>query len=200
MPEFPELTFEEAPHIYRLNGEQIPSVSTIMKPLSNEYYQGVNDRTLSKAAEKGTNVHNAIDNWINFGFVDIPTENRPYMDAFLQWWDVTKPEVVGTEIRMYHKIRQYAGTCDLLCYISDKLTLIDYKTSYRIVEMLYGVQLEAYKQALSSHKIEVEQKMVLHLAKDRQYKEHWFPATDPERALVFGACETLHRYTQKYRG
>lgn len=33
VPELPELTFDEASHIYRLNGDVIPSVSKLMEPL-----------------------------------------------------------------------------------------------------------------------------------------------------------------------
>lgn len=32
VPELPELTFDEASHIYRLNGDIIPSVSKLMEP------------------------------------------------------------------------------------------------------------------------------------------------------------------------
>lgn len=39
IPEFPELTFDEAGHLYHLNGVEIPSVTTVMKPLSSEVYR-----------------------------------------------------------------------------------------------------------------------------------------------------------------
>ena len=36
VPELPELTFDEASHIYRLNGDIIPSVSKLMEPLKDQ--------------------------------------------------------------------------------------------------------------------------------------------------------------------
>lgn len=40
VPELPELTFDEASHIYRLNGDIIPSVSKLMEPLKDQCYGG----------------------------------------------------------------------------------------------------------------------------------------------------------------
>ena len=77
LPEFPELVFDEEPHIYLLDGVQIPSVSNIMEPLNRAKYDGISERTLDRAAEKGTIVHNAIENFLKFDIVDIPSEHQP---------------------------------------------------------------------------------------------------------------------------
>ena len=45
VPELPELTFDEASHIYRLNGDVIPSVSKLMEPLKDQCYGGISKRT-----------------------------------------------------------------------------------------------------------------------------------------------------------
>lgn len=50
VPELPELTFDEASHIYRLNGDIIPSVSKLMEPLKDQCYGGISKRTLENAA------------------------------------------------------------------------------------------------------------------------------------------------------
>ena len=65
-PDFPELDFDERSHIYRLNGEIIPSVSAVMSPLSQFKYAGVQLGTLNTAASKGTEVHNAIEVYLNY--------------------------------------------------------------------------------------------------------------------------------------
>ena len=78
VPELPELTFDEASHIYRLNGDIIPSVSKLMEPLKDQCYGGISKRTLENAAIKGSAVHNSIENWIKFGIDDIPSEHRGY--------------------------------------------------------------------------------------------------------------------------
>lgn len=48
LPDFSELTFEEKAHRYLLNGFEIPSVTTIMRPLSDAHYKTVDDDVLSE--------------------------------------------------------------------------------------------------------------------------------------------------------
>lgn len=117
VPELPELTFDEASHIYRLNGDIIPSVSKLMEPLKDQCYGGISKRTLENAAIKGSAVHNSIENWIKFGIDDIPSEHRGYFNGFVEWWKQYKPRVFGSEVRIYHKLMRYGGTIDLLCEI-----------------------------------------------------------------------------------
>ena len=65
VPELPELTFDEASHIYRLNGDIIPSVSKLMEPLKDQCYGGTRTSALqtgrlssqqrqSKSPERGS--------------------------------------------------------------------------------------------------------------------------------------------------
>ena len=61
IPQQPGLEFEEKKHQYVLNGTQVlPSVTTLMKPLSDTLYAGIRPETLQAAAERGTEVHSAI--------------------------------------------------------------------------------------------------------------------------------------------
>ena len=195
VPEFEELVFDEKPHTYLLNGIRIPSVTNVMEPLNRARYDGISRKTLDRAAEKGTAVHNSIENYLKFGFVDIPPEHRGYLDGFLAWFEKMNPEVVGSEVKLYHKMMQYAGTIDLLCYIDGDLCLYDFKSTYSVSEMTCGVQLEAYAQALASHGIRVKRKRILHLKKNSEWKEYDFPSNDAARWRVFGACKTVYDYT-----
>lgn len=194
LPEISELDFEDKTHTYRLNGLVIPSVSSIMEPLNAEKYKGISDIALSNAADKGTIVHNSIENWIKFGIDDTPTEYRGYFEGFLEFWKKNNPQVIGSEIRTYHKLLAYGGTIDLLAYIEEALTLIDFKTTYVVSDMTCGVQLEGYAQALASHGIKVDRKMILHLAKDGKRKEIDYPVNDTNRWRVFGSLKTVYDY------
>lgn len=194
VPSFDGLTFEEGPHIYRLNGLVIPSVSEVMEPLRAVHYAGISEKTLEKAAAKGTSVHNAIENFLKFEIDDISAENYAYFEAFMDWYRYRKPELIGSEIRLYHKILRYGGTCDLLCFINSEIWLIDFKTTYEISDMTCGVQLEAYAQALASFGFKIDKKMILQLKRDATWNEHLYPASDPKRWRVFGALKTVHDY------
>ena len=91
---------------------------------------------------------------------------------------------------------RYAGTADLIAWIDGKLTLIDYKTTSKLIEMNCGVQLEAYAKALASHGINIQQKMILHLKRDGKFAEMKFQASDPRRWTVFGALKTVYDYIE----
>lgn len=199
IPHFEELTFEEKRHIYRLDENVIPSVSTIMKPLSQAMYGDVDEAVLNKAAERGTIVHNAIENHILFGVSDIPIEHDGYLRAFKQWWKDTKPEVLATERRVYHRILRYAGTVDLLALIDGKRILIDYKTSASVNRMLTGVQLEAYAKAYESHGIGCDGKAILHLKSDGKYELVPYEKNDSENWETFSALLTVYAHIKKYK-
>lgn len=165
IPEFPELTFDEDGHIYRLNGLVIPSVTTLMKPLSDDFYRTVDPEVLNRAAKRGTAIHNAVENFTEFGIRDISPQYAGYFESFLQWWELRKPEPLAMEHKVYHKILRYAGTADLLCIIDGRLTLVDYKSSAQVNTKLCAVQLEGYDRAFESHGVKVDDRMILHLSK-----------------------------------
>ncbi len=196
LPDLPELVFDDGPHIYTLNGVPIPSVTRIMEPLSQAEYGAIDSRTVDQAAHKGTIVHNAIENWLKFGIEDEDPDYAGYFRAFTEWWEEKKPEPVGSEVKTYHKLMRYAGTVDMLAYIDGELNLIDFKTTYRLIEKNCGVQLEAYAQALESHGVKVERKRILHLKKDGKWDDRQFPAKDPKRWMAFGALKNVYDYIQ----
>lgn len=197
LPSFDELSFDEETHVYRLNGREIPSVTSIMKPLSDFEYKGVQSGTLSRAANKGSAVHNAIELWIKYGVEDIPTEYSGYFDAFQQWVEHYKPDIIGSETRLYHKYLSYAGTADMTAIIDGKLTLIDYKTTYRLIDQMVSVQLEAYSRAMESHGAKFEQKAALQLKKDGTYTFHVYKMPDIEKWQVFTSLLTIWNYCHK---
>lgn len=196
--DIPELEFEDETHTYRLLGIVIPSVSAIMEPLSAAKYKGISEATLNNAANKGTAVHNSIENYIKFEIDDVPPEHRGYFEAFLEWWNKYQPKVVGSELKVYHKLLRYGGTIDMLVYIDGVLTLVDIKTTATLSDMTCGVQLEAYSQALKSLGIDVERKIILHLKKDGKYAVREYPSKDPDRWRVFGSLKCVYDYIKSY--
>ena len=54
LPFFPELRFEDKRHIYTLGGQILPSVTTVMKPLDEALYRGIDESVMQMAAERGT--------------------------------------------------------------------------------------------------------------------------------------------------
>lgn len=174
----------------------VRSMADLDDAITKAKYAGISERTLGRAADKGTAVHNSIENWIKFEIEDIPPEHIGYFNAFRAWWDEFQPEVVGSEVRICHRLMRYGGTADLVAYISDELTLVDYKSTYVISDMTCGVQLEAYAQALADMGIRVKRKKILHLKKDGTYSFRDYPANDVNRWRVFGALKTVYDYIE----
>ena len=192
------LDFDERSHTYKLNGLVIPSVTTLMNLLSKAEYDGVREGVLENAANRGTAVHNAIENYINFGIEDISEELNPYFLAFLRFLSDKQPNILATEKKVYHKFLRYAGTVDFICEIDGKVYLIDFKTTAVLMKMLTEVQLEAYKKAIESHGLRIDAKAVLHLKKDGTYR--FEPQeNDGECWGVFGALLTVNSYIKKYK-
>lgn len=198
IPEVEGLTFEDRTHTYRLDGRVLPSVTQIMAPLRAIEYEGIGETVLHRAADKGTAVHNAIENWIKFEIKDIPSENEGYFDAFMKWWQQYRPEVVGSEIRVCNRLMQYAGTIDLVAYINGELTLVDYKSTYTLSDMLCAVQIEAYSKALESMGVKVDKKCVLHLKRDGSFGYKYYESRDAKYWRVFSALKTVFDYAASH--
>lgn len=198
IPTFDEIEFDEASHTYKLNGVKIPCVSDIMEPLKNAHYSGISEVTLKKAAERGTILHNAIENWIKFGIEDVPQEYEGYFKCFLDFMTEKNPKILGSEVRMYHKLLKYSGTADLIADINGEITLIDYKSTSVISDMNCSVQLEAYAQALASHGIRIARKGILPLRKDGKSQMVEYPAKDVRSWNVFAALKTVYDYIHQF--
>ena len=199
IPELPELEFEENGHIYKLDGAVIPSVTTIMNPLSQSLYGGIDETVLNAAAERGTAVHNAIENYTLFGIDDIAPEYSGYLAACKAWYSEFSPKPIASECKVYHRILRYAGTADMLAIIDGKLILIDFKTSSSVNKMLTGVQTEAYAKAYESHGINVDGKAILHLKKNGKFSWVYYDRNDSASWDVFGALLTVFNHIEKYK-
>lgn len=197
MLELNELAFSEVGHIYYLNGVEIPSVSRIIEPISKAAYGDVDPVVLRNAANRGTLVHEAIENYNTIGVMDVRDDLKWYCDAYIKWAEKWFPKIEASETKVYHKLMRYAGTVDLLARVNDELWLVDFKTSYKAVHKNYRLQLEAYRQALGTHGVEVDRKLVLHLGKTGTYEEYEYPLADAEAWRVFTACKIIYDFTKK---
>lgn len=199
IPCFQELSFDEDRHTYKLNGFIIPSVSTIMRPLSSSYYGKVDEEVLRKAADRGTKVHAAVENFLLFGIEDIEPSLEGYFYGFKKWIMDFEPEVLGTECRVYHKTLNYAGTADFPCAINGAPTLVDFKTTASVATLLTRVQTEAYKQAFKSHGVIFERKLIVQAKKDGAYHVEEHDINDSESWRVFTELLDVYRYIKKFK-
>lgn len=165
-----ELQFDEEKHEYTLNGKIMPSVTEIMRFITDRKYEPVTESILDIAKNKGTQVHMACEVYNKTGYVGIEDEYKGYLEAYMKWVkdngiDRTKLE---SEIKLYHKVLNYAGTIDM---IYDKKSIIDIKTCHDIDTKTTSVQTSAYREMAKCNGYDaISDCYILWLSKNGDYK------------------------------
>jgi hypothetical protein len=148
---------------YRRNEKYYPSVSSILNYFpKNKFFHdwlkdvGHNSEIIAqKAAWEGTQVHNAIESFLNgheLNWID-EEGNAAYgleiwkmILKFAEFWNTYKPELIATEYHLFSDEYEFAGTADIICRLNGNIHLLDIKTSNSIHNS-YNLQLAAYAQA-----------------------------------------------------
>ncbi len=138
----PEIIFDEATHTYLVDGQEVPSVTTILKPLTDRGYGKVNPSVLEYAANRGRAVHEALEIYDLGGELEVTPETEGYIRAYLEWSQVYRPKWIGVE-QIVHHGTNYIGTLDRIGYLNDgRLAIVDLKTSTPTKEALVSVCLQ----------------------------------------------------------
>lgn len=165
---------------YRRNEEYYPSVSSILNYFpKNQFFHswlkdvGHNsDIIAAKAAAEGTQVHNAVEAFLNgeeiqwldsFGNALYSLDVWKMILKFAEFWNKYKPELIATEYHLFSDEHKYAGTADLIVKLNGKLWLLDVKTSNSL-HTSYNLQLASYAKAWSeTHDTPIEETGILWL-------------------------------------
>lgn len=142
----PGLTFDPEPHIYRFDGEVIPSVTQLLEPLIS--YAGVPGAILQHAAERGTAVHLATEYWDD-GDLDedsIDPEVLPYVQAWQRFRGESGFVVERSEMRLYSVRHRYAGTVDCIGILGGRRVMVEKKTT-ALLHPATALQVVAYLKA-----------------------------------------------------
>jgi len=148
---------------YRRDTKYYPSVTSILNYFpKNQFFHswlkdvGHNsDIIANKAAGEGTQVHNAVEAFLNgeeitwiddYGNVKYNLDVWKMILRFADFWNTHKPELVTAEYHLFSDVHEYAGTADLVVRFMDNLWLMDLKTSNSL-HTSYDLQLAAYATA-----------------------------------------------------
>ena len=169
-----DIEFNEEKHIYTDNGVRLPSVTQIMQPLSWMAYSSVPSDTLAEAAKRGTEVHEAISDYLTYDILKYNAETEPYIRAFQKFQEDYRPDWIASEFRVRHKFMPYAGTIDLIGYVTPDdgtgVDVVDLKCTSQYHKVLLDTQLGAYAEALRSHVVPIRNCYGLQLLKTKQYR------------------------------
>ena len=164
---FAKITFDEELHRYIVGGKVLPSVTQIMKPLTEEKYANIDKSVLMKASDRGTRVHKAIEMYEQFGIDTTDLEIKPYLTQYKIAKRLEKFEVLENELMMTNF--EFCGTLDIVGTLDDKIILVDLKATSQINTDLLEVQLAGYDELARFNGIEPQGYYVLHLTK-KNYK------------------------------
>lgn len=113
-PAIPRLTFEPEHHIYRWDGQVVPSVTQILQDAGIVDYSFIPRDTREMALERGRLVHLATAMY-DEGDLDSETLDPvlvPYVQAWEKFRDETGFKPIEIEKRGYNDKQRFAGTID----------------------------------------------------------------------------------------
>lgn len=200
------LTFDEAAHIYRAAGEIIPSVTGILKPLTEAAYVGIPPAVLRHKADIGVAAHRACElyDMDRLDYSTLHEDIEPYLDAYISFRNKTRYTPLAGELRVWSPVYGYAGTLDNLGELRGKPALVDFKCTAQLMPSV-GPQTAAYKQAaidtpgLLPELREIAQnatRWCLQLKPDRTYRLERLD--DPADWRTFLACLALQSFKVKH--
>lgn len=142
--------FDAETHTYRVNGEVVPGVTSIIRCLSD--FTGVPVERLERAGERGSAVHLLTEMSDKGGLryrITVPEEYAAYVEAWHAFTKDYRPKFLGIEERLYHPEMGYCGTADRIAVIDGEAGILDLKTTWRLHPEC-GVQLAAYLEAANT--------------------------------------------------
>lgn len=188
------LVFDEKAHKYSVDGKELPSVTQVLKPLTD--YSVIGAEALEIARQKGIAIHKTIELYCA-GDLDedsLPDWLKPILSAWRLFVANTGFNVEGSEVRLHHPVFGYAGTFDLIGTTpKNKRWLIDIKRSLYAGRVI-GLQLAGYKRTWEHHNKgqRIDNRFALILQESGQYRLTEF--NDAKDDSVFLAALTMHKW------
>jgi hypothetical protein len=140
------LEFDPGPHVYRYMGQEVPSVTQILKVTGaiRGFYRGTEARDRGIAIHEATELMDTIGVPVDAFQMDI----RPWLVAWQEFTASTGVEIVSIECPVCHLRAGYAGTADRLINYNNRLAVLDIKTGSKAA--WHRLQAAAYAEAIES--------------------------------------------------
>lgn len=188
------LTFEECAHVYRLAGVVVPSVTQILKPLTD--LSGIPRDVLEAKRDLGSRVHLAcqLDDEDDLDEASVEDDVAPYLDAWRRFLRESGAVVLENERKVFEPTMRYAGTLDNVLAYDGAKWAVDKKTSIA-TPLATGPQTAAYLRALGDPS--VTRRAAIRLRPDGTYR--FEPLTGADDWACFMACLTLQRFKESHQ-
>jgi hypothetical protein len=188
------LEFDAATHTYRLDGQVIPNVTSILQSsgLLGDYTM-IQPDVLEAAARRGTAVHFALE-LLDHGELDrasIDPALEGYVAAYERFLVESRFIPAHIEHRVFHGIHRYAGTLDRTGLLAETMTVLDIKTGPILPG--HALQLAAYANCLKMPRR--FRRIALQLCGDGTYRAHEFPLGQMSHDIeLFVAALSCYRF------
>lgn len=189
--------FRSEDHSYHVDGHRLPSVSEIIKPLSN--FDGIDPVVLERKRELGTQVHFATSLDDEGELDDDDTDD--VVLGYVRGWRAFKRDtgftILMNEQKLYHPTLRYAGTLDRLGDTrGGERLVIDLKTSVCMTSS-FGVQLAGYRLLIEANNpllLRRIKRKGLQLRPDGTYR--LIPYDNPSDVPCFRALLSVWNWTE----
>ncbi len=183
--------FDEASHIYTVNGRRLPSVTEILKPVSADFGM-VDPAVLENARNRGVAVDRMIElhEKNQLDHAALSDEMLGYLAAWEQFKADTGFKPISMQYRVVDTRLGYAGTADALMEDGRIRVVVDVKCTAADVPSV-GPQTAAYAKAGGALG-----RYALYLRPNSSgvIVPNLKPLTSTQDWNVFLACLTVHRF------
>lgn len=149
------ITFRASDHKYFVNGKEVPSITQLLDIKYGSNYGYVKPDILKMAADYGTEVHNQLEYFINKRKKDpscsIESEYKEVKNYFshIEPFYKVRPIMNEKVVALYNSKKEIVacGRFDMICYLLDNISLVDFKTTSSINRQHVTGQLNLYLTA-----------------------------------------------------
>ena len=139
------LEFDEAEHIYHVDGVKVDSVTQLLAKKFPHKYDNIPPEILKKASERGTQIHKAIECYCQ-GYDDGSNEVKDFQ--FLQKHYNFTPKENEIPIILNFGGKTLAGRIDMIFEMNGELSVADIKTTSELDKEYLVYQLNLYRLGL----------------------------------------------------
>lgn len=185
----PAIEFDAATHTYTVNGEEWPSVTTIIREAGLCDTTGWNEFV----ATRGTHVHEAC-RLVDCGDLDdevLDPRLRGYVAAWRKFAEAAQWKPERAEVVVASSAGRYAGTLDRIGEAGGKRLMLDIKTGSP--QPWHGIQLAAYMQCDGMY---IMPRMGVYLRADGTYSTKSYK--DINDRHIFNAAVSLWHWKKEH--
>lgn len=162
------LEFYSEDHQYLVNGQVVPSITQILHVKFGDKYRDVSQKTLNRAAERGTKIHDDVEQWCQVGLDSGTEELRNFKFLMKQYGMTVKDNELPVILNVDDKPFA-AGRIDLILEKDGLTGLGDIKSTSVLDRDYLAYQLNLYRLAFQqSYHTEIHFLAGVHLREDKR--------------------------------